>query len=162
MKMTSQFKTGLCGVIALAGVSVVSAVPASAQSAYCDDYAYNQAQNSGRGRVLGGATAGAAAGAIIGGIVGGGRGAGIGAAAGAATGAVGGAASKDIRRSRVYQQAYADCMASSTRAPAPTRARGGYEPWSPAWVADCRARYKSFNPSTGYYTTYSGKQKFCR
>lgn len=160
MTYTRQLKTALCGAMALAGVSAISTTPASAQSAYCDDYAYSEARNSGRGRVLGGAAAGAAAGAIIGGIIGNGRGAGIGAAAGAATGAAGGAASKDIRRSRVYEQAYADCMAAS-RTRAPTRARGGYEPWSAAWYDDCSARYRSFNRRTGYYTTYSGQKKFC-
>ena len=164
MNFSSHMKTILCGAVAIAGVSFAGATPASAQSlhAYCDNYAYNEARNRGRGRVLGGAAAGAAAGAIIGGILGGGRGAAIGAGAGAASGSVGGAASKRIRRDRVYQIAYQDCINANSRRQAPRPARGGYEPWTPAWYDYCRSRYRSFNPNTGYFTTYSGRQKFCR
>ncbi len=36
------------------------------------------------------------------------------------------------------------------------------EPWSPAWYRYCSSKYRSFNPNTGYFTTYSGYQKFCR
>jgi hypothetical protein len=28
-------------------------------------------------------------------------------------------------------------------------------------TARCAQRYRSFNPSTGYYTTYSGEQRLC-
>ena len=38
----------------------------------------------------------------------------------------------------------------------------GYQPWSPAWYQYCSARYRSFNPSTGTYTTYQGEQRFCQ
>ena len=38
---------------------------------------------------------------------------------------------------------------------------GGYEPWSPAWYRYCRAKYRSFNPETGYYLAYSGQYRFC-
>ncbi|NBN63348.1 BA14K family protein [Microvirga tunisiensis] len=38
----------------------------------------------------------------------------------------------------------------------------GYQPWSPAWYDYCRARYRSFNPQTGTYTTYAGEQRFCQ
>lgn len=38
---------------------------------------------------------------------------------------------------------------------------GGYEPWSPAWYRYCRAKYRSFNPDTGYYLAYSGQYRFC-
>ena len=138
MNFSSHLKTFLCGAVAAAGISFVAAAPASAQSlhAYCDNYAYNEARNRGRGRVLGGSAVGAATGAIIGGILGGGRGAAIGAGAGAASGAIGGAASKRIRRDRVYQVAYQDCIAANSRRRA-APARGGYEPWTPAWYDYC-------------------------
>lgn len=35
-------------------------------------------------------------------------------------------------------------------------------PWSPAWYDYCFARYRSFNPRTGTFTAYSGRQIFCR
>jgi len=49
-------------------------------------------------------------------------------------------------------------------APYPGRVHGhvGYQPWSPAWYQYCSSKYRSFNPSTGTFTTYSGVQKFCQ
>ena len=35
-------------------------------------------------------------------------------------------------------------------------------PWTAAWYDYCSARYRSFNPRTGYFVTYSGKRRFCR
>ncbi|ADZ69740.1 BA14K family protein [Polymorphum gilvum] len=49
--------------------------------------------------------------------------------------------------------------------PAPGRvydAGFGYQPWSPAWYRYCADKYRSFNPSTGTYTTYAGEQRFCQ
>jgi hypothetical protein len=48
--------------------------------------------------------------------------------------------------------------------PAPARGPvyGGYQPWSPAWYRYCDDKYRTFNPSTGTYTTYQGEQKFCQ
>lgn len=51
--------------------------------------------------------------------------------------------------------------------PAPPRgpaypAQVGYQPWSPAWYQYCSAKYRSFNPQTGTFTTYQGVQKFCQ
>lgn len=40
--------------------------------------------------------------------------------------------------------------------------RAGLRLWSPAWYDYCRAKYRSFNAKTGYYTTYSGRKRFCR
>lgn len=49
-------------------------------------------------------------------------------------------------------------------APYPGRVSGvvGYQPWSPAWYQYCSSKYRSFNPSTGTFTTYQGEQKFCQ
>ncbi|MEJ8474660.1 BA14K family protein [Roseibium algae] len=38
----------------------------------------------------------------------------------------------------------------------------GAQPWSPAWYRYCTNKFRSFNPNTGTYTTYSGVQKFCQ
>lgn len=40
--------------------------------------------------------------------------------------------------------------------------RGALQPWTPAWYEYCSSRYRSFNPRTGYFTTYSGRKVFCR
>jgi len=50
------------------------------------------------------------------------------------------------------------------QAPYPGRVHGpvGYQPWSPAWYQYCSSKYRSFNPSSGTFTTYSGVQKFCQ
>ncbi|MEP0233795.1 BA14K family protein [Roseibium sp.] len=50
-------------------------------------------------------------------------------------------------------------------APAPGRVHGagyGLQPWSPAWYRYCSNKFRSFQPSTGTYTTYRGEQKFCQ
>ena len=35
-------------------------------------------------------------------------------------------------------------------------------PWTPEWYDYCMRKYRSFNPETGYYVTYSGRLRFCR
>ncbi|WP_210203540.1 BA14K family protein [Breoghania corrubedonensis] len=35
-------------------------------------------------------------------------------------------------------------------------------PWTPQWYDYCFARYRSFDPRTGYFTAYSGRKVFCR
>ena len=81
----------------------------------------------------------------------------LGAAAGAAGLAVLHGLSKNRRRGYYYDR------------PAPRRyyrpaPRRYYAPaaWTPAWYNYCASKYRSFNPNTGYYTTYSGYQRFCR
>ena len=46
-------------------------------------------------------------------------------------------------------------------APAPVY-YGRPAPWTAAWYDYCSARYRSFNPRTGYFTTYRGHKRFCR
>lgn len=36
------------------------------------------------------------------------------------------------------------------------------QPWSGEWYRYCAAKYRSFNPKTGYFLAYSGQYKFCR
>lgn len=47
-------------------------------------------------------------------------------------------------------------------APAPAYRGGSPEPWTRAWYQYCSAKYRSFEPDTGQYTTYSGYKRFCR
>jgi len=35
-------------------------------------------------------------------------------------------------------------------------------PWTPEWYDYCMSKYRSFDPETGYYRTYSGRLRFCR
>ncbi len=35
-------------------------------------------------------------------------------------------------------------------------------PWTNDWYAYCGSKYRSFNPRTGYYLSYSGNHVFCR
>lgn len=85
----------------------------------------------------------------------------LGAAAGAAGLAiVGGLARNNRRRNNYYQPR----PARRYYRPAPRRyyaPRARYAAWSNAWYNNCARRYRSFNPNTGYYTAYSGVQKFC-
>ncbi|WP_249693838.1 BA14K family protein [Stappia sp. WLB 29] len=45
---------------------------------------------------------------------------------------------------------------------APVVVGGGLEPYTPEWYSYCASKYRSFNPNTGTYTTYSGQQRFCQ
>lgn len=38
---------------------------------------------------------------------------------------------------------------------------GSYEPWSPGWYQYCESRYRSFDPSTGTFRGYDGREHFC-
>ncbi|MTI19120.1 BA14K family protein [Rhodobacteraceae bacterium RKSG542] len=44
----------------------------------------------------------------------------------------------------------------------PPPSYGAPPAWSPEWYSYCSAKYRSFNPSTGTYTTYSGVQRMCQ
>ena len=60
---------------------------------------------------------------------------------------------------RAYNRGYND---ASRRAAPHRNYRGRYEPWTDAWYDDCFRRYRSFNPDTGYFLSYSGRYVFCR
>ena len=61
-------------------------------------------------------------------------------------------------------------LASSANAappPPPPPPAGYYDygpprPWTSDWRAYCLSRYRSFNPSTGYFLGYDGEYHFCR
>ena len=46
--------------------------------------------------------------------------------------------------------------------PAKVRTYGRPAPWTRSWIRYCSNKYRSFNPRTGYYTTYSGYKRFCK
>jgi hypothetical protein len=39
---------------------------------------------------------------------------------------------------------------------------GGYEPWSRSWYRYCSNRYRSFDPQSGTFVGYDGREHFCR
>lgn len=41
------------------------------------------------------------------------------------------------------------------------RAAGSIEPWTHDWYRYCTRRYRSFNPNTGTFRGYDGKDHFC-
>lgn len=45
---------------------------------------------------------------------------------------------------------------------APPIVAGAPEAWSAQWYEYCSSRFRSFEPSTGFYTTYSGDRRMCR
>ena len=53
------------------------------------------------------------------------------------------------------------CHRARNYRPAPVR-YGRPKPWTRAWYRYCHNKYRSFNSRTGYYTTYSGRKRFCR
>ncbi len=152
-------RTRIATIACAALVSLGMAGSALAQShAACDSYARDYAKRVSNGsEVIGGAAIGAVGGAIIGGIVGGSRGAGTGALIGAGTGGVAGAATHGQRYQDAYNYAYYNCMNQRAAQPA-----GGLQPWTPAWYQYCSSKYRSFNPQTGYFTTYGGEKRFCQ
>jgi hypothetical protein len=88
---------------------------------------------------------------------------------GLAAGAIIGGAIAD---SRANQRVYIDPPAPRYVAPppvyyppAPTYSRPvvyhSYEPWTGAWYDYCSDRYRSFNPNTGTYRGYDGREHFC-
>lgn len=36
-----------------------------------------------------------------------------------------------------------------------------YEPWTQSWYDYCSQRYRSFNPNTGTFVGYDGREHFC-
>ena len=155
------------GLVAITTDTVVSEAGAQSREEYCHRQAKrksHRAQRPGEA-ALGAGVGSAAVGAIIGGLVGGGKGAGRGAIIGGSVGAVGGAVASASERDRIYREIYDDCMAGYSAEPARVR-RPVYdaapEPWTDEWYDYCRAKYRSFNPETGRYKTYSGRYRLCR
>lgn len=84
---------------------------------------------------------------------------------GLAAGAVIGSAIADSRNDR---RVYIDPVPAPTYyPPAPTYTRPvavyqpSYEPWTAAWYDYCADRYRSFNPNTGTFRGYDGREHFC-
>jgi BA14K-like protein len=138
----------------------INVTTASAQSRFCDREASryaNRQPGPGESAVAGGIIGGLT-GAIIGGAIGGHHGAGTGAAIGGGVGVVSGLARGSAGWQRAYDRAYADCINHRSR---PSRVHGP-APWSDEWYEYCAAKFRSFNPDTGKYRTYSGHLRTCR
>ncbi|WP_407941300.1 BA14K family protein [Mesorhizobium xinjiangense] len=63
-----------------------------------------------------------------------------------------------VYRERNY---YPPAPRPAYRRPHVVYADRGLEPWSPGWYRYCEDRYRSFNPSTGTFRGYDGRDHFC-
>jgi uncharacterized protein YcfJ len=149
-------------IAAAAVATLATAAPAPVQaaslSARCDDQAYRAAYRRGNGDAIGqGAVTGAVAGGVLGAILGHGRGKNIvgGAIAGTAAGAILGSTGSrgGYIDKRAYRIAYNDCMDRNSYQPVRSYDNDG--------VRYCLSRYRSYNPETGMYRTYSGQYRSC-
>jgi uncharacterized protein YcfJ len=156
---------------ATAAAMLMTAALPSAQAqtsrdrAYCEDVAYNAAyRRGGRGDVGEGAVAGAITGGVLGAILGKGKGKNIvgGAVAGTAAGAILGSGSRRgyIDR-RAYRIAYNNCLDDILEERArPVRVYRDVDVDDDD-VEYCMSRFRSYNPRTGLYRTYSGQLRPC-
>ena len=148
------------------GMGFTGAVTGAQASRYCDREARDVADarhRPGEAAVVSGLGS-AAVGAIIGGIIGGGNGAGKGAAIGGVSGAMGGVIGSSAQWRRTYDNAYARCLdehrqpAKYQPAPVYNRPSDG----SQEWLEYCASKYRSFDPQTGMYLSYSGTYRRCQ
>jgi uncharacterized protein YcfJ len=154
-----MIKKTLMAVMAVGLLAAAVPEPVQAQSLQdrCEDYAARVAWRRGNRNAVGeGAVGGAIVGGALGAILGKGRGKNIvgGAIAGTAAGALIGSANGrgGYLDRRAYRRAYNTCINENTR----VRYRGEDDD-----VAYCASRYRSYNPRTGLYRTYSGAYKSC-
>lgn len=71
----------------------------------------------------------------------------------------------DFEWKQAYNAAYADCISDSRLAVVATAEPDvtvRVRPRSTAWLEYCAAKYRSFDPETGTYVTYSGEVVPCR
>lgn len=161
--MTHGFFAKLClwaGLVAMALAVTAAPQPAQAQSsAHCHERAaaYAESLPQPGERAFAGAVIGGLAGAIIGGAIGKRRGIAPGAIIGGSLGTASGLAHGADAAERAYHRAYADCMAERRARPV----SAAPAPWSEEWYEYCAAKYRSFDPDTGQFTTYSGRKKLC-
>jgi uncharacterized protein YcfJ len=154
--ITAKFMMAV-GTFAMLFTAIPTQAQAASLSARCEDYAYRAAYRDRDGRdVLAGTVGGAATGAVLGAILGKGRGRNIGRGAiiGGVAGTFLGAANANggtVNR-RVYNRAYNDCIDRNRV----VRVRQYDDD-----VEYCLSRYRSYNPRTGLYRTYSGQYRSC-
>lgn len=91
-------------------------------------------------------------------------------ALGLATGVIIGGAIASQNRHRYRERVYIDPPVDDYYQQRPVYRRhrpvrvehyGGLEPWSQSWYRYCSQRYRSFNPETGTFRGYDGRNYFC-
>lgn len=84
----------------------------------------------------------------------------VGGAIGLATGMIiGGALASQpryVERRYVEPEYYPEPERRVIYRPAPS-----YEPWTESWYEYCSQRYRSFNPDSGTFVGYDGREHFC-
>jgi hypothetical protein len=162
------------GSLAVAIICGLTSSAFAGPDVYCDAYARDAAnRKTGNDAAIpagaGGSTIG---GSVAGGVVGKDPGASKGAVVGGITGTVLVAPAADEKWQKSYQIAFEACMVNYApeEAPQKTEAAAAAVPLQkPAkrksgkdWAEYCAAHYRSYNPQTGKYKSYSGEWRACR
>jgi hypothetical protein len=85
------------------------------------------------------------------------------------TGISTGAVTTDEKWRASYDKAFAGCMdnyapqeAEAAADPPPVKKSGKPKPGTRAWADYCASHYRSYDPDTGKYKSYSGEMRPCR
>lgn len=156
---TGMNRTAIAAIVSI-GVLMSGSVLAQSYKE-CEAYAIDVANQSvdRSTNIITGAVVGLLGGAVAGSLINDGQGAYTGAAVGSGAGALAGVAKSEGDWNHIYYAAYNDC-----RNGFPEETPVNYPvvpPWSEKWFEYCENKYRSFNPETGRYTTYTGAKKFC-
>ncbi|MCO4315830.1 BA14K family protein [Phyllobacterium sp. 21LDTY02-6] len=128
--------------LAILATAVVATVVAPLSSASADHHRWRRHHHRGGGDALAAGAIGLAAGALIGGAL--------------AQPREPEVVYRDYDDRRVYREPVR--VYREVRAP---RYYGSAEPWSREWYRYCSDRYRSFNPETGTFRGYDGRDYFC-
>ncbi len=134
--MKAFIKAAVLAIVATATVLPTLSV------AHAEDWRRHRRHNSGDDLAIG--ALGLATGVIIGGAI---------------------ANSQPRYRERVYidpePEYYEPRPVYRRQRPVVHQTYGSLEPWSPAWYRYCSRRYRSFNPDSGTFRGYDGRDYFC-
>ena len=143
--MTRFLKSAVLSV-AVAATTLAAVADASAGDRWRRNYYNNHYRGNSTGDVVAAGVLGLEAGAIIGGL-----------------------AARPAYREPVYVDRYRQAPAyygngynGNGYYNQPRYVRGGLEPWSREWFRYCESRYRSFDPGSGTFVGYDGREHFCR
>jgi hypothetical protein len=165
---------GSAGILATVVFCGLTSEALAGPGVYCDAYARDVAdRKTGHGAdILAGTIGGAIGGALIGDLIDKGEGAGKGAVIGGIGGTMVGAAAIDEKWRLSYEKAFTGCMddyepqeVEAVAEPVPAarvKKSGKPKPGTREWAEYCAAHYRSYDPDTGRYKSYSGEMRPCR
>jgi hypothetical protein len=138
--MTRFLKSAVLA-FAVAATSLTAVADANAGDGWRRTYYNNYYKGRSTGDVVAAGVLGLAAGAIIGGLI-----------------------ARPAYREPVYADGYrqAPNYYGNGAYNQPRYVGGGLEPWSREWFRYCESRYRSFDPGSGTFVGYDGREHFCR